>query len=83
MQLQLDPNDDVAYRVALLNQSNNQTLWRSGKLKAKTTGQGRALSISFGAGLLNLQAVYVLRVAGIKADGSVEVIGDYSFRVGK
>lgn len=83
MQLQLEPNDDVAYRVALLKQSSNQTLWRSGKLKAKTTGQGQVLNLSFVAGLLDSQAVYVLRVSGSKADGAVEVIGDYSFRVGK
>ena len=83
MQLQLEPNPNVAYRVALLNQSNKKTLWRSGKLKATTTGDGKALNISFDAGLLNSQAVYVLRVSGITADGAVEVIGDYSFRVRK
>ena len=82
MQLHLEPNDYLAYRVALLNQSN-QTLWRSGKLKAKTTGEGQAIRVSFSAGSLKSQAVYVLRVAGIAADGTVAVISDYSFRVGK
>lgn len=82
MQLQLEPNDFAAYRVALLNQSNNQTLWRSGKLKANTARAGKVLNVSFGAGLLKSQTTYVLRVTGIAA-GTNEVIGDYSFRTGK
>lgn len=33
MRLDLEPGDHATYRVALLNQSNNQALWRSGKLR--------------------------------------------------
>jgi anti-sigma factor RsiW len=83
IQLQLEANDYSAYRVVLIGPARNQTLWRSSKLKAKTTREGKGLSVSFSAGLLNPQTVYLLRVAGIATNGADEVISDYSFRVGK
>ena len=82
MQLQLEPNDYAAYRVALLNQSGNQTLWRSGTLRARTAGVSKTLDVSFRASLLKPQA-YVLRVNGIKTTGESEIISDYSFKVMK
>lgn len=82
MQLELDPNDYLAYRVSLFSPSNNQTMWRSGRLKATATGSGKTLRVSFGAGLLKPQA-YVLRVSGISANGAAEIVGDYPFRVVK
>lgn len=82
-QLQLEATDHSAYRVALVNPSGNQTLWRSGKLKAKTSPDGKALQLNFDAGLLKTQSVFFLRVFGTAADGSEEVIGDYAFKVQK
>ena len=81
MQLQLEPGDYPAYRVALLDQSNNQTLWRSRLLKARAAGEGLSLGVSFSAGLLKPRVVYVLRVTGISASGASEIVGDYPFRV--
>lgn len=80
MRLDLEPGDHAAYRVALLNQSNNQALWRSGKLRARVTGNGKALGVSFRADLLKPQ-VYVLRVTGVSASGASDIVGDYPFRV--
>lgn len=80
MQLGLEPNDYPAYRVTLLNQSGHQTLWRSGKLKAKAGGDGKTLSISFPAGLLKPQT-YTLQVSGVSANGASEIISDYPFKV--
>ncbi len=82
MQLQLEPNDHTTFRAALLNQSNNQTLWRSGRLKAIRSGDSKTLRVDFGSGLLRPQ-VYVLRVMGVSASGATEVLGDYAFRVMK
>jgi hypothetical protein len=82
MQLQLEPNDYSAYRISLLNQSGAQTLWRSGKLQARAAGDGQTLSITLRADLLKPQ-IYVLRVNGVSADGAVENLSDYSFRVVK
>lgn len=82
MRLDLEPNNYSAYRVALLDQSGNQTLWRSSKLKARAAGDGKALNVSFPAGLLKPQT-YVLRVTGVSADGASQIVGDYPFRVVK
>ena len=82
MRLELEPNTYPAYRVALLDESAGQSLWRSGRLKARAQGGGKTLSISFGAGLLRPQ-IYLLRVTGISADGASETISDYRFRVVK
>ena len=82
MRLELEPNTYTAYRVALLDGSGRQTLWRSGRLKARAQGGGKTLGVSFGAGLLRPQT-YVLRVTGVAADGASETVGDYPFRVVK
>lgn len=82
MQLGLEPNDYSAYRVALLNQSGNQALWRSSKLKAKVAGDSKIISISFRTAVLKPQ-IYLLRVSGISAKGTIEIVGDYPFRVVK
>lgn len=80
MRLELEPNDYPAYRVVLLDQSSNQTLWRSNKLKPRVTDDGKTLSISFPANLLRPQ-VYVLRVTGVSANGVAEIVSDHPFRV--
>ncbi|HJU56392.1 MAG TPA: hypothetical protein VJ715_17545 [Pyrinomonadaceae bacterium] len=82
MQLRLEPNDYPAYRVSLLDQSGNRTLWRSNKLKARAGENGQALGVSFRAGLLGPQT-YVLRVYGVSAAGTPEVLSDYPFKVVK
>jgi hypothetical protein len=83
MRLELEPNDYSTYRVALLEEASSRTLWRSGKLGAKATGAGRTLDVRFRAGLLKPQAVYTLRVTGIRAAGANEIVSDYPFRVVK
>lgn len=80
MRLELEPNEHSAYRVALINQSNSRTLWRSGRLKARTTEEGMSLNVSVPAKLLSA-GVHVLRVTA--AEGEPEIVGDYRFRVVK
>jgi cell division protein FtsB len=79
-QLELEPTDYSAYRVALIDPANNQTLWRSGNLKARTKGDGKAINISLPAGLLKPR-YYLLRVSGIPAGGGSEIVSDYPLRV--
>ena len=81
-QLQLEAADYSAYRVALIDPANNQTLWRSGSLRPRIQGARKAIAVSFRAGLLKPQN-YVLQVSGIPAGGSAEIVGDYPFRVVK
>jgi hypothetical protein len=82
MQLELEPNDHSAYRVALIDQAGGRTFWRSRQLKARATTNGRVISVTFPASLLRPQ-VYALRVTGLAVDGASEGIGDYPFKVVK
>jgi hypothetical protein len=82
MQLQLEAADYSAYRVALIDPANNQTLWRSGNLKPRAKGERKAIGVSFSATLLKPQN-YILRVSGLTAGGSTEIISDYPFKVVK
>jgi len=82
MQLNLEPNDYQTFAVVLLDQSNHQELWRSGKLKAASRGDDRTLKVSFSAGLLKPQG-YALQVSGISKNGQSEVLSDYPFKVVK
>jgi len=80
MQLELESDDYAVYRVALRNPSDNRILWQSGRLKAKSGGENKRLNISFSTNLLKSQ-VYSLEVSGISADGTAEIISNYSFRI--
>jgi hypothetical protein len=77
VRLNLEPNEFSTYRVALLDETGGQTLWRSSQLKVRATGGNQALNLSFRARLLKPQTRYVLRVTG----GAAEIVDDYSFRV--
>jgi hypothetical protein len=78
-QLQLEADEFAAYRVALVNQSN-QILWQSGKIKAKQVGDGKVLNVRFPAKILKSQ-IYSLVVSGIGASGAAEEISSYPVRV--
>lgn len=80
MRLQLESDDYAAYRVVLINQSNNKNLWQSDKMKAKGNTENKLLNVRFPAKLLKSQ-IYSLQVSGIAADGDGEIISDYVFRV--
>ena len=64
--------------LGLIEQSIHQTLWQSGKLRAGSGDNGKAVSVSFSAGLLKPQT-YVVRVSGVSANGKNEVMSDYLF----
>ncbi|HEY3132263.1 MAG TPA: hypothetical protein VGL91_22600 [Acidobacteriota bacterium] len=80
LQLQLESDDFPGYQVALRNPANNQIVWRSGKLKAKSGGTNKAVSITLPGNLLKQQN-YTLDVTGIPASGAAEFISSYPFRV--
>lgn len=82
MELELEPVDYPAYEVVLLDQSDNQTLWQSGKLKATATGNNQTLSIRFPAGFLRSRT-YLVRVTGVPAEGVPEIVSDYPIQVVK
>lgn len=80
IKLQLEPNDFTAYKVVLINSSNDANLWRSGVLKTRSKGENKILNINFPAKLLKSQ-IYNLQVSGISADGTIEIFSDYFFKV--
>lgn len=80
--LELETDDFPLYRVALKNTANNQTLWQSGKLKARTKGNGKTLAVRFRSGLLK-EGNYIFEVSGLSAEETTENIIGYPFRVVK
>lgn len=81
-QLILENNDHSAYRVALIDPANNETVWRSANLRPRTKGDSRVIGVSFPATLLTRHN-YILRVAGSLRAGGTDIVGDYPFKVVK
>ena len=80
MRLELESDDYPVYRVALRNLSDGRILRQSGKIKSKSEGANKILNVLFPAKLFKSQ-IYSLQVSGISADGSAEIISDYSFKI--
>jgi len=79
LQLDLEPVDFTVYR-AELKTAGGQVAWRSGRLRAKRDGAGRALHITVRAGLLK-SGRYSIIAYGIASDGNSEPVGTYNFTV--
>lgn len=79
--LDLESDDFPRYRVMLKNPGSDRVLWRSGRLKSVTKGQGSTLSIGLPANLLK-PGVYQLEVTGTPAGGGVDFVSSYVFRIG-
>src|SRR6266566_4602518 len=63
LRLELESDDVPEYQVVLKNPATNQIIWRSGKLKAKSRGNNKTISISVRASLLK-QRNYTLEASG-------------------
>jgi hypothetical protein len=79
MRLRLEPNESTAYRVALLNETGAQTLWRANRLTSRAAGDDKVLNFNLRAQLLKPQTSYVLRAT----NDAGEIVDDYPFRVVK
>jgi hypothetical protein len=80
MQIELESGDYPAYIVELVNQTNNKIIWQGGKIKSKSVVANKVLNIRFPAKLVKPQ-IYSLEVSGIGANGNLENIGSYPFKV--
>ena len=80
--LELEANDFPAYEVALKNPATNQILWRSGRLKAASQGDMKAVSVTLDASSLQPRN-YTFELTGIPARGAPEIVSGYSFRVAR
>jgi hypothetical protein len=77
--LELETDDYTFYRAVLRDQTNDQSVWRSGRLRPQRRGTTPALKLIFPAGLLNAR-IYSVQISGVKNDGTTEIVSDYPFR---
>ena len=80
--LELETDDFPAYELALKNPATNQILWRSGRLKAASQGDMKAVSVTLDASSLQPRN-YTFELTGIPARGAPEIVSGYSFRVAR
>ena len=77
------PEDDFqSYQAEVLTQADEKLRWKSGKLKARTSGTSRVIDLSVRAKLLP-PGSYVVKLNGIAANGQAEELRKYSFKVVK
>jgi hypothetical protein len=79
LRLRLEPDESETYRVALLDETGARALWRGGRVKARSSADGKTLGLNIRARLLKPQANYLLRVT----NDAGEIVDDYPFRVVK
>jgi hypothetical protein len=77
LQLALESGDHLFYRAELKSLSDGKVIWRSGRLKARTRNEGRALVVTLRSALLRSQR-YILE---LRADGSAEAVASYPFSI--
>ena len=80
LELQLESGDYAGYRATLKALSDGRVIWRSGRLKSRSSGSAQVVGISLRPALLR-SAGYMAEVVGISAGGSSEAVGSYVFRV--
>ena len=82
MQLDLEPGDFASYRAELKARPGNEVVWRSGRLRARARGEGKAVIVTLRPMIFKSQ-IYILEVYGVSPTGVSEIIGSYPFRVVK
>ncbi len=82
LQLATPEEDFQAYQADLLTQVDEKLRWKSGRLKARTSGTERIIDVSVRAKLLP-PGNYVVKLSGIAANGQAEELRKYSFKVVK
>lgn len=82
LQLETEDDDYQNHQAELRSLSNDQLLWKSGKLKARTRGNAKIIDLNLRARLL-APGDYVISLKGVSASGQLEDIHRYSFKVVK
>jgi len=80
LQINLDADDFPTYRVALRDPAAGQIIWRNAALRSAARDGARALSIALDAALLQPR-MYTVEVAGVRASGAAETVGNYPIRI--
>ena len=71
-----------SYRIELRTQSGDQQVWSSGKLRARAKGGIKIIDLGLRASLFRPQG-YLLNLKGVTANGEIEDVRIYQFRVVK
>ena len=82
LQLITSEADFQVYQAELLTQADEKLRWKSGKLKARTSGTSRVIDLSVRAKLLP-PGSYVVKLNGIAANGQAEELRKYAFKIVK
>jgi hypothetical protein len=77
-ELRIESNDYPRYQVGLRDPATNETVWRSGRIAAKVTGDQASVSVVVPTSVLKMQH-YSLDVES--AADSADVVGSYAFQV--
>ena len=80
LRLQLESDEFPGYQVALKDPATNHILWRSGKLRAKSEGNFKAVPVSVSAKLFRPQH-YLLELSGVSRSGATELVSSYALKV--
>jgi anti-sigma factor RsiW len=80
LQSELEPNDFALYRAELKAQPGRESVWRSGKLRARA--DGKTITLTLRSAILKAQS-YSLEIYGVSPTGASELISSYPFRVVK
>ena len=80
LRLTTSEDDFQSYQAELLTQADQKLRWKSGKLKARSSGTARVIDVSVRAKLLP-PGNYVVNLNGIAANGQAEEVSKYSFKV--
>lgn len=80
VQLDLEPVDFPAYRAALVAVRGNRVVWQSERLIARTVDGLQRIDLGLPASALSPQH-YLIRVFGVPARGTSEIVGEYRFIV--
>lgn len=82
LQLVTEDDDYQTYQAELISQSTDQVLWKSGKLKGRSRGNAKIIDLNLRAKLLAPND-YAIKLKGVTANGQLEDIHRYAFKVVK
>lgn len=80
LRMRLETDGFPVYRAALKDLATNQTIWRSGDLKARSKGPMTQIAVTLAAGIFQPRS-YAIEVSGVSSEGSQELLTTYTFKV--
>jgi hypothetical protein len=82
VQLELEPVDYPSYDAALVAANGSRVLWRAVRRTARVARGRTTLDLRLPATVLAPQD-YLIRVSGVPARGTPEIVGEYRFTIAK